>query len=700
MRRYAARGWERPPWAEPSARGRERASELDPRLDALRPDGDDRKGDQDALIVDVPQDVMSVPVRDRVTLIDVPRPKSAGRRRRLRDPLPANLLGVSAAGEIVEDRLDGQRIYPEPPRRARGVNRARRLAARSTPLMLPFAALAWIQACIVLADAWTEGGWSFESLALLALRLGYVGGLCLLPAAVLLWRPDGWRSAPLVFGGAVLWTTLPAMAGSIWWIALRSPELTERIGVGTAVVSAAAAVLASLGPIAMAAGLERTRRIRDGWFDYVALRMGAIAALVVLFNGGRWLQFDEGTGASTLGSGLNALRLAGAVAGAFEPMVFFGLAMLAFTGIAAFSTGETQTRLWQCVAAAGALLAGVSLYEVSAGDLIGSLISRGPDVLAGRGWYGVLAEAVMAAGGVAVFLGFSSPVWSGATDAEGSGRGAPDEIFAWGASKAATVADPLPMNPIVAVAAGADHALAVDVFGRVGAWGDDSMGQTDVPEDLVGVVSVAAGDGFSVALRGDGTVAAWGANDRGQANVPDNLSDVTAIAAGRTFGLALRADGTLVGWGDESSGVVPVPQGLLGVVAISAGDNHALALRLDGTVFAWGDDRYGQANVPLRLGRARSISAGGNFSVALLVDGTVAAWGDGSYGQLDVPSGLRNVVAVSAGAFHALALLAGGDLVGWGGGSRKTSEAAHPWHLVDFKAVAAGDGFSLAIRAA
>jgi alpha-tubulin suppressor-like RCC1 family protein len=119
----------------------------------------------------------------------------------------------------------------------------------------------------------------------------------------------------------------------------------------------------------------------------------------------------------------------------------------------------------------------------------------------------------------------------------------------------------------------------------------------------------------------------------------------------------------------------------------------------DGTVVAWGDDTWGQASVPARITRASAVSAGGNFSVALLADGTVAAWGDGSYGQLDVPVGLSHVTAISAGAFHAMALRADGDVVGWGGGQRR-GEAERPWRLVDFKAVAAGDGFSLAVRAA
>jgi alpha-tubulin suppressor-like RCC1 family protein len=136
------------------------------------------------------------------------------------------------------------------------------------------------------------------------------------------------------------------------------------------------------------------------------------------------------------------------------------------------------------------------------------------------------------------------------------------------------------------------------------------------------------------------------------------------------------------------------------VAAISAGDRHGLALLRNGSVVAWGDNTYGQLEVPSRVAGATAISAGGDFSLALLADGTVVAWGDNTYGQLDVPADLENVTAISAGAFHALALRNDSDVVGWGGGGQRGGESAHPWRLIDFKAVAAGEGFSLAIRAA
>jgi hypothetical protein len=560
-----------------------------------------------------------------------------------------------------------------------------------------FVLLAGAQACTALVDAWSSWVWSAGSVVDLLLRLGCLCAATLLPAGVLIWRPDAWRSVRLVLVGAIVWTTLPAMAGLGWWIVQRSPGLMGQLGYAWAVVVAVVAVVACVGPAIIGFGLERARRTRTSWLEYLAPRAAAVTALATLFNAARWWPSTGHGSIQPVGAGLNPSDLAGFVIGAALPFELLCLLILACACLSAVLAGEVQSRLWQCALAGATILAGASLYRLWTGDLLGSWATSG---LADTGWVAAAATAIRLAGGGLVLLAFASPVWSYARDAAGRWRGAPDEIFSWGSGADASCSEPIAMSTIMAVAAGTDHALALDEHGRVGAWGDDSVGQTDVPNGLSGVIDIAAGDGFSLALRSDGMVVAWGANNLGQTSVPADLSGVIAIAAGGGFALALRDDGTVVGWGDDGCGATPVPSGLAGVTAISAGEYHALALRHDGTVVAWGDDSYGQSDVPRRLTRVTSISAGRDFSLALLNDGRVVAWGDNSYGQVDLPAGLENVTAIAAGAFHALALRADGDVIGWGGGGQRLGDVVHPWRLAVFKAVAAGDGFSLAIRAA
>ncbi len=64
-----------------------------------------------------------------------------------------------------------------------------------------------------------------------------------------------------------------------------------------------------------------------------------------------------------------------------------------------------------------------------------------------------------------------------------------------------------------------------------------------VPTDLSGVIAIAAGAEHSLALKADRTVVAWDRNSKGQLNVPHLLSDVVAISASHTHSVALQNEG-------------------------------------------------------------------------------------------------------------------------------------------------------------
>jgi len=127
---------------------------------------------------------------------------------------------------------------------------------------------------------------------------------------------------------------------------------------------------------------------------------------------------------------------------------------------------------------------------------------------------------------------------------------------------------------------------------------------SDVPgavQALSGVSAVAAGAEHSLALLGDGEVMAWGANSNGQlgngsqgasSNMPTavgGLGGVTAIAAGARHNLALLSGGSVEAWGYNPDGQLgngsnlnsPVAiaiAGLGGVVKIAGGGWHSLSI--------------------------------------------------------------------------------------------------------------------------
>jgi alpha-tubulin suppressor-like RCC1 family protein len=203
------------------------------------------------------------------------------------------------------------------------------------------------------------------------------------------------------------------------------------------------------------------------------------------------------------------------------------------------------------------------------------------------------------------------------------------------------------LGEVTAVAAGAEHSLALLTSGKVVAWGQNRVGElgdggteaSDVPvavSGLTGVAAIAAGEDYGLAvLSSGGGVMAWGRNNVGQ------LGDGTSVGPETcgTFGSCSKAPVAVT--------VGPGPTGppLTDVRAISGGRFHSVALLANGTVKAWGENGFGQlgdatsegpehcgpfaqtcSTVPVEVhdvSGAKGIGAGGEHSLALGAPPTV-----------------------------------------------------------------------------
>lgn len=195
------------------------------------------------------------------------------------------------------------------------------------------------------------------------------------------------------------------------------------------------------------------------------------------------------------------------------------------------------------------------------------------------------------------------------------------------APAAVTTGPDEPLCMIKSIAAGWNHALALDRYDKVWAWGKNEFGQLGIPgpdPSLVAIQSgpsdisaISAGLGFSLAIDNHFGVWGWGGNWEGQLgdgtktdrvtpapvklSATENLGGIVQLSAGRFHGLALDWNGNVWTWGDNQSGAlgrdpVETPESLY---AVSVQD-------------------YGGQN---DLGNILDIAAGNLFSLALAKPG-------------------------------------------------------------------------------
>jgi alpha-tubulin suppressor-like RCC1 family protein len=182
-------------------------------------------------------------------------------------------------------------------------------------------------------------------------------------------------------------------------------------------------------------------------------------------------------------------------------------------------------------------------------------------------------------------------------------------LIRWGLDFLFDLGAPPDRSDVMAVSVNNLNVLALTTSGGVLHWGDDSLGQGVVPAEVVSgpVVAIAAGHEHCMALKAEGRVVAWGGNN-GQSNVPvEAQSDVIKIGAGYKYCVALRNDGRVIAWGaynvDGDVQQVPItPPGMeSGVIDIAALFNIFVARKQNGSIVAFGSSDYDVTNFPVVL---------------------------------------------------------------------------------------------------
>lgn len=348
---------------------------------------------------------------------------------------------------------------------------------------------------------------------------------------------------------------------------------------------------------AFASGLEPSAVERAGFLVTGQAATGLRHSLVLTADGEVWAWGTNADG--QLGDGTTTQRVA--------PVLLSGL-----TGVVQVAAGESHSL---AVQADGTVLSwGDNFY----GQLGNG--TSGTDVLAATPVAGLTGFVAVSAGGYhSLALRSDGTVWSWGSNWYG-------QVGDGSTTQRLTPVQVPGLSQVLAISAGRGHSLALRADGAVFAWGNGSSGQlglgsvasSSVPVATSrlgrGVVAIAAGAEHSLALRTDGGVAGqlwrWGRNASGELGdgtqtarlAPEPAqSGISGVSAGFYVGHVLDAGGRAWGWGNGTMGA-NVGDGTYGFgltpvrlttapawLAVSDGYFQDVALAPDGRVWAWGN---------------------------------------------------------------------------------------------------------------
>lgn len=184
-----------------------------------------------------------------------------------------------------------------------------------------------------------------------------------------------------------------------------------------------------------------------------------------------------------------------------------------------------------------------------------------------------------------------------------------------------------PEGNFIAVAAGGQHACALDAGGAAVCWGrstdadagDSDDGRTTPPPDA-SFVDIAAGGAHSCGITFDDSLLCWGQNPDGRADSQPGPFQQLALGVNNTC--ALRLDGTVFCQGNDSAGQSSPPATRFTQIAVGA--EHGCGVTDAGAVECWGGD-WAESAYPAGLFTA--VSAGGNTVCGLRPAGYAECWG-------------------------------------------------------------------------
>ncbi|WP_352420800.1 ABC transporter permease subunit [Proteiniborus sp.] len=233
---------------------------------------------------------------------------------------------------------------------------------------------------------------------------------------------------------------------------------------------------------------------------------------------------------------------------------------------------------------------------------------------------------------------------------------------------------PVDMGKITNIAAGYDHALALNDQGILFAWGNNRQKQASIPmevKSLKNIKDIYAGYQCSIVLTEDGRSIYFGNtmnNDYNEFHPYQGKLQKIAVTADAVMGLTI--DGQAVYLGSQQNSYSNVPANMGKIVDIATTASTMAAVNDQGKVFVWGNVSVdkGEGKVPETESKIVSIKGGRYHYTALTENKDVVAWGANYYNQSTVPKKVINadIQQVYTGFYQNYAVTTQGDVLTWG----------------------------------
>jgi hypothetical protein len=199
----------------------------------------------------------------------------------------------------------------------------------------------------------------------------------LLPVAVLVGRPDAWRSARVVMVGVIVWGSLEAVVQVLGLSRQRfalDPGTDTAFDFGLTVATRLVSLLAIAAPAIILLGLRLRRRTETTWPKALVAVTIIVTAALCVYDANQAIELQRLWNSAAYNIDLSFRDQLDVLVQGLAPLHVLFLSALAWSTISAVRAQEAPRRFWLAIAAGSSVLFAANLYPT----IIAPIMAGGP----------------------------------------------------------------------------------------------------------------------------------------------------------------------------------------------------------------------------------------------------------------------------------------------------------------------------------